>query len=210
MLKQCKVVMLSTNKKSIIYFNYVNRLLLGFNIERTLPDVSQHLYILSDEEIREGDWCMIISPMYPKHYEQATKEELDRIQGNWKNGTQKKIIATTEPSLELPKPSDSFIQKYIESYNKGNVITDITVEYETYIHNPETNKERHSTDRLYPEDCELEKRAKVNKDNTITIKKVKNSWTRKEVEGYIMNVFRDIDPNKNWESKALDWINNNI
>ena len=46
-----------------------------------------------------------------------------------------KIIATTDISLvkeyNLPQPSQQFIQKYIEEYNKGNIITDVLVEYES-------------------------------------------------------------------------------
>jgi len=51
--KNCKVVMLPTNEKaqSIIYFDCDSKLSIGFNIFRTLPDISQHLYITSDEEI---------------------------------------------------------------------------------------------------------------------------------------------------------------
>lgn len=64
----------------------------------------------------------------------------------------KKIIATTDESLyfkdtnknpkqymgsyismslgeNLPQPSQQFIQKYIGEYNKGNIITDVLVEY---------------------------------------------------------------------------------
>ena len=45
-----------------------------------------------------------------------------------------KIIATTDISLvkeyNLPQPSQQFIQKYIEEYNRGNIITDVLVEYE--------------------------------------------------------------------------------
>ena len=65
----------------------------------------------------------------------------------------KKIIATTDTSLyreesctgytetrsrtfyskkPMPKPSQQFIQKYIEEYNKGRQIIDIIVEYEEY------------------------------------------------------------------------------
>ena len=84
-----------------------------------------------------------------------------------------KIIATTDISLvkeyNLPEPSQSFIQKYIEEYNRGNIITDVLVEYGIIY-------EGRSYDLYNPD------KLKVNlKNNTITIKKVKDSWNREEI-----------------------------
>lgn len=55
------------------------------------------------------------------------------------------MIATTNKTLlceqdrflkgykgELPQPSPQFIEKYIESYNSGNIITEVMVEYEPF------------------------------------------------------------------------------
>ena len=69
--------------------------------------------------------------------------------------------------INLPQPSQQFIQKYIEEYNKGNVITDVLVEYNYFLDDnsvlPYWN-------------------LKVNpKDNTITIKKLKEVYTKDEV-----------------------------
>lgn len=135
----------------------------------------QHLYILSDDEIKEGDWCIELG--FNRIF-QVEKESLTK--GYIKNC--KKIIATTDISLGLsdvgkagysidefhpilPQPSQSFIEKYVAEYNKSNMITDVLVEYyetcETEYDKP-----------LCP---------KVSKNNTITIKKVKDSWTREEV-----------------------------
>jgi hypothetical protein len=116
----------------------------------------------------------------------------------------KKIIATTDTSLQytrqktergifenlsfeegihkanfkptyISKPSQQFILEYIESYNKGEIITDILVEYESY-----------TKGNLYGNPMLIKpvvlNKLKVNsKDNTITIKGIKDSWSREEV-----------------------------
>ena len=109
--------------------------------------------------------------------------------------------------INLPQPSQQFIQKYIEEYNKGNIITDVLVEYEiksnaglghnewVYLQHIEGKRyvpikiEANNQD-IYQlgkedtfEDYELECNLKVNlTDNTITIKKAKDSYTREEVD----------------------------
>ena len=92
----------------------------------------------------------------------------------------REVLATTDETLYLtfnngktdlkfvlPKPSNSFISKYIEEYNKGNIITDVLVEYNYFLDDnsvlPYWN-------------------LKVNpKDNTITIKKLKEVYTKEEL-----------------------------
>lgn len=128
----------------------------------------QHLYITSDKEIKKGDW-------FVRGYRllQATFN-FGPVDNNNIN-IDKKILATTNSSLCITKqngnlgqaiillnrPSDAFIQKYIEEYNKGNVITDVMVEYEM-------NK--------YPDLHNVKEDLKVAPDNTITIKSVPESW----------------------------------
>lgn len=89
------------------------------------PETSfQHLYFLSDyEEIKYGDyigytnlktWCPV------------------QYLGGDLTGNERKIIATTDGSLGLPKPSISFINKFIKSYNNNNPIERVNVEYDEY------------------------------------------------------------------------------
>lgn len=113
------------------------------------------------------------------------------------NGTEKlpdgwkKIIATTDKSLKvpidkaymnfgetesLPHTSDSFIEKYVEEYNKENIITEVMVEYDYRVKSGTIDE--HKKGLAGYEYFEL----KVNpKDNTITIRKTKDSWNREEV-----------------------------
>lgn len=116
------------------------------SIELQYPYKPQHLYIISEDEIKEGDWCMIIdktSKLYGQFEQHKGKHQ--------RNEQWKKIIATTDTSLyqatgkaykmvdgfkptykNLPQPSQQFIEIYIEFYNKGNIIESIMVEYEEF------------------------------------------------------------------------------
>ena len=80
--------------------------------------------------------------------------------------------------INLPQPSQQFIEKYIEEYNKGNIITDVLIEYEL-ISNEEYFGNTVNPDNDVPY---FDEKLKINpKDNTITIKKVKDSYTREEI-----------------------------
>lgn len=225
MFKKRKVVMLSTNEKAksgeITFNNTSNEL---FIIDKktirgwdNVPGVGymgdhlrgQHLYILSDEEIKEGDWILTL--------EQDTMEKENKIfqvkkidmtlrsynilgadNVRYSLSYSRKIIASTDnlvvdvsthgqsivTPIYLPQPSQSFIEKYITEYNKGNKIEEVLVEYEKLAlygkallpcssHNNESNSDM----SIYSDYL------KVNsKDNTITIKKVKDSWTKDEID----------------------------
>lgn len=167
------------------------------------------MYVVSDDKPRNNDWCIHLTTL---NISQSNDKDNNLTQG-WK-----KIIATTDTSLFtladcpvrgaasnikyiLPQPSQQFIEKYVESYNKGEVITNVLVEYEN-----------HSEGNLYGNPMmikpELLTRLKVNpKDNTITIKKLKDSWNKEEVIKLIedYSVFDDgtiFTRNK--------WINENL
>ena len=212
-VKKAKVVMLPTNQKVINTKEYQlllsNSLFWTSKIEIerynegwfflnnssnhnssaiTIPNVEkykhQHLYIISDDEIKENDWCINtggnIKDSFPFR---VTKEVMN-------NKFIKKIIATTDTSLRvpynngdmndliiLPQPSQRFIQKFVEEYNKGNVITDVLVEYELI------SNEEYFENTVNPDDDVpyFDEKLKINpKDDNITIKKVKDSYTREE------------------------------
>lgn len=146
----------------------------------------QYLYFISDDEIKKGDWF----------YNGTSILQCSRItdviidtNGLWsKIKSCKKIIATTDTSLTedkrtyisglmdkpniLPQPSQQFIEKYIECYNKGEVIEDVLVEYEY---------EDFSFWSGYKNDIQVSNKPKIDNKNTVTIKKLKDSWNRKEV-----------------------------
>ena len=112
---------------------------------------------------------------------------------------QKETISLPERVFYLPEPSQQFIQKYIEEYNKCNIITDVLVEYEL-ISNEEYFGNTFNPDDDVPY---FDERLKINpKDNTITItiKKVKDSYKREEVENLIYSAMKD-----RWYITVAEW-----
>ena len=148
----------------------------------------QHLYIISDDEIKENDYCLNLetNTVFKMH-----KHGLPTSNRN------KKIIATTDTSIKifagkgdicdlyynLPQPSQQFIEKYIEEYNNGNIITDIKVEYKRVFETIAKGMIGHPEDDI----SWWNEKLKINpKDNTITIKKLKDSWDREEMKKNII------------------------
>ena len=131
---------------------------------------AQHLYIISDDEIKLFD-CVYNNKENIVEQINSKTQLIFVLEENNENQTFKKIIATTDASLALPQPSQQFIQKYIEEYNKGNVITDVLVEYELI------SNEEYFLNTINPDDVPyFDENLKINlKDNTITIKKVKDN-----------------------------------
>ena len=169
--KKGKVVMLPTNQKTkylMIYYNVEKtkgKLILN-GLKNDEYKEYQNFYIISDDEIKLFDW---VYNNKENIVEQITSKTqlIFVLEENKENQTFKKIITTTDASLGLPQPSQQFIQKYIEEYNKGRQIIDILVEYEYLL-----------DDMVVLPYWKL----KVNaKDNTITIKKLKEVYTKDEV-----------------------------
>lgn len=122
---------------------------------------------------------------------------------------------------QLPQIPQSFIEYFISEYNKGNIINEVMVEYEeeywidkTYF-TPIICKTFEST-KLH-ENRKFEYvplKLKINpKDNTITIRKVKDSWTREEVIQLLTKIVKE-EPSDlgvvlywNWHKK---WIEENL
>ena len=232
--KKCKVVMLSTNEKAIDgqfcigkYEEYAlidniqmqNKLSCGTKVmDGDIKMSYKHLYITSDEEIKVGDWMYSQMDGYPTQWDGDLSESK-----NPKEYGYNKIISTTDKSITtpgynsfdeddicncyLPQPSQQFIEKYIEEYNKGNVITDVLVEY---IDNGEEGWSGSNEDGepIWNEKIEL----KVNpKGNTITIKKVKDSWNREEVIELISDWTRmKSGLNINLPDNFDNWIETNL
>lgn len=220
MWKNCKVVVFPTNKKALdkgqLYLSMdSNPMVLGltmrsFTSGENFNKVPQHLYITSDEEIKEGDWFICNQAMqqcvevrkdnnYPYKIINKFNGEIQYHSKHWKG----KIIATTDKSLELPQPSQQFIEKYIEEYNRGNVITDVLVEYEANSKNIIKYGARGKHIKVNP------------KDNTITIEKVKNSWTKEEHSKSLSDLGRDLSKHFNLPFEdsfkfTMKWIEENL
>ena len=202
MYKKHDLVMLATNQKESLI--YCNSLLNKLSYSELSPANCSHyhLYILSDDEIKEGDWFIHPdSSCFDKEckevstggYEIKQVSKVDKhfvyheVMAISKSRNIKKIIATTNTSIKvksnknllkeyitidenlngvsLPQIPISFIQYFIEKYNKGNVITKVNVEYVIWTQDIKTNKFS-----LF-----------INPFNCINIKTVKDSYSRDEV-----------------------------
>ena len=174
--------------------------------------IGHHLYIISDDEIKENDWYLgtsMKSSYYGLH--KCDSKRLEAITKEFKN-VAKKVIASTDSSLELPQPSQQFIQKYIEEYNRGNIITDVLVECENKFDGKEYVDELDA----YGYD-KVKSILKINpQDNTITIKIAKDSWSREEVIEFANKVKEYCE--NGWKSDSLHrvffewdkWVEENL
>ena len=131
---------------------------------------------------------------------------------NRKQNSAKKIIATTDNSLELPQPPQQFSEEFIEEYNQENIITDVLVEYENKFDGKEYVDELDA----YGYD-KVKSILKINrKDNNITIKIAKDSWSREEVIEFANKVKEYCE--NGWKSDSLHrvffewdkWIEENL
>lgn len=120
--------------------------------------VPQNLYFLSEDEIKIGDWYLTDN----NKILQANKIiSLGFVYAHGDYGRQlrhcKKIIATTDEALNLPRPSNEFLKKYCE----GGGIEKVLVEYEAdyqYTNNQMVG---------------IKDKLKIAQDNTITIYQIK-------------------------------------
>ena len=218
--KRAQAILLETKNKSQIWSNKGRRLYFNQNNPNDINDeIRYNIPIISDDEIKEGDWCLtglkIIRKCKSILYSNNNFKSINGYE--FEDGTKdtssacKKIIATTDTSLtinsyyeiegnqqiQLPQPSQQFIEKYIESYNKGELITDVLVEYELGLNNIAGDYNNIQILKVNP------------KDNTITIKKLKESWSREEVIELLTKV---IVKSKNGDDipRINKWIEENL
>lgn len=139
MKKTHKIIMLPTEDLSMLA-EWNNK--LSFDHTYIDPDImnNQHLYILSDDEIKEGDWFMSAFYSYPIH---NTKEWREKQESMVKESSDcsdlkyHKIIATTDLSLGTKNPNGSkctipvpeIPQSLIEYYAKHQP-EEVELEYE--------------------------------------------------------------------------------
>lgn len=141
----------------------------------------QHLYFTTDEEIKEGQYFFNLDT---NSIELAKHDYPSNLK------TKFKVVATTDDlkidynfdafrqiQKSLPRPSDSFLRKYVE---KNGKIDKVLVETETkYLNSFENSPEGSYQNR--------ESVIKVAPDNTITTFPIKNTWDKNEVESLMIS-----------------------
>ncbi len=176
-------VMIPTNKREMHLLGLDDTVnLLYVKPQNHLSDwIPQHLYVTSDEKIKEGDWFIQLgTPFINKATKHTIKILNDGINGkDWR-----KIIATTDKSLTvqinnpkkvqnrifkpLPQIPFDFIELYAEKYNSNNQIINLLVEY------------------IYEETDELSycfvNHPVLDEENRIKIKLIKDTWNKEELD----------------------------
>jgi len=226
-LKTHKVVMLPTEKASRIHLAN-NKLIYGKELFTDgLTGRNQHLYIISDDEIKEDDWYVSDNGLEQSTILQAKKEYEGFYKGKQ---TCKKIVATTDKSLKivigdsgwkshddggwseykpeyklLPQIPESFIQDYIKAYNEGKPITEVDLEMEIdYVAN--------ATPPTKPMDSTVYK-IKTRPDNTVIIHiKEDRLYTKGEVENYLRKMYYEATGQSTGHPDGFcdKWIKNNL
>lgn len=145
--KKCKVVMLSSDKKSRIGYGEFqlcedkNGLYLPVSDDskrEALKDnniIYKHLYILSySENIGKGDYFYIPDDTATSQIEKAEYFEHNLVNG-WVKKACFKIIASTDSSLNLPRIPNELIKEYI-----NNQMEEVFIEYKNDIIYKQFNK----------------------------------------------------------------------
>lgn len=200
--KRIKVVMLPTEENNTPTIKYASN--LGYSLCKksyTAAEFRQvgfecyDLYFLSDDEIKEGDWCIHTSYnksilIKIKYIEDKGKHIMTECGKNCWGDYCKKIIATTDKSLELPQPSQAFIKKYCKLGGIDKVLVKYDCISSVGLTVVDFSKEPIENVLNTPCEC-IEWRLKTDSHNTITIHPIKDSWSEAEVIKLISKVLHD-------------------
>ena len=197
MYKTCNAVMLPTTEKANIVGDG-NKLTYSHECIASELEIVKllgyHLYITSDDEIKENS--LVLLP--DKTIHRMTSSDMIAYLDSGSKAT-KRIIATTQAFMRLPQPSKEFIEAYIKAYNEGKQITNVDVKY---IADYESESMNIRSSQL-----------KVNLDNTINIKLIKDNWNRTEVVELLIKAMIYANPfhlEECYEKDVNDWINDNL
>lgn len=184
-------IILTPDTKNLLIFQHQN-----------CTEVAQHLYITSDEEIKENS--LVLLPDKTIHRMNAS-DMISYLDSGSK--ATKLIIASTKAFMSLPYISREFIENYIKAYNTSNVIKEVEVEYEVLVRT-DAPFNRH---RSLNENTKI--KLKVNPDNTINIKQIKYSWNRSEVVELLIKAMiyaNQYHEDECYEEDINDWIEENL
>ena len=186
--KGLQLVMLPTENKVNALRGYADRSLLfryqeNYQILESEGNLTcyYYLYLISDEEIREGD----------KYYDSHNNLILTASESSDHNTYgYKKVIACLNPSLNLPQFPSSFLEEYVKRYSSKQPM-EVELEYEEYDHDEEWSEIGGAYETS-------KKRVKLNPDNTISIrfKEKKKPYTHEVVSGAMRINSKDVRPSR--------------
>ena len=126
----CKPVILPTEDKSSPIWEWDDLPVIRTNVRSWWDDEekknkwgvgnlgNRHLYLVSDEDIKEGDWILHKSPGYEKVQKEWQLHKYSHSDSVASTDWRKKIVATTDKSLSLPLIPSSFIERWVNEQGK--------------------------------------------------------------------------------------------
>lgn len=168
---KCCVVMLPSNQKARISQLIDDKLVIDEPI-----GICQHLYFISNREIKEGEYFLSSTGVVMIHNKRSYTGMISRriVESD------KKIESTTDPTLGLPLIPQSFVNVFVEGQGK---IEEVMIEME------QESSTGYTEDRSRTFYGELS--TKLRKDNTVICSPVKDTWTREEVIRLLRQVHKD-------------------
>lgn len=122
--------------------------------------IRQHLYILINEKIKEGDKVIFSNKVIT-----LTKDDISPAMQERQRGV---IIATTDHSFTLiPDLPKDIVHAYIKAYNEGNPITEVEVNWTSHLWN-HRRKATSMPDKMF-ENIKSIPCWGINKDGTLAV-----------------------------------------
>ena len=187
---------------------------------------SHHLYITTEDEIKEGDWCLFFwDGMKDGELGQVGSEPQQYLpsKGHTLNRNLRKIIATTDPKLHSTRlkdcpvnPEDNMVsvrgvskhsKEFIEEYCKAGGIDEVDVEYGLFHDgNFKDDDETHA--------FKATRKPRVTSNNEIIIHSIEEKMYNREE---VVQLFRDYQNAKARQILdggepliPLEWIKENL
>ena len=172
----------------------------GYDSSHLTP---QYLYILSNDKIKENDWYIRTGEGTNTRVFRANTKPLNYLDPRIQSY---KIIATTNPELNLLGIPTAFIHSYCVS---SGSITEVMVEYEHQYRNS-----RFDWSPTIPQDQLGNTIMRCSKPKTmegcIFIREVKQTFTRSEVEALLLKYDADLHGGLTNTTSLNAWINKNL
>lgn len=208
-----KVVLVDTKDNTLIKVNLSNKLLFNNNEATACPN--QHMYILSEEEFKEGDFILHLPTgrvIENYNLERRTDKNLYKIVASTNRIVIKETPRRSADDFDLevyynkeyiPNIHPLFIEEFVGQWNEGNVIEYVNVDCSYNITNEDWSKRPVQLDGYY--------KPKVDHANCIFTSPVKESWDRREVALLIhkYRIEKGLRDDVNSDD-CNEWINQNI
>ncbi len=200
MIKAYKIIILPKDQdekdrpQGGIYRNSIGKLIFSrpFSYSK-----QEHLYILTDDNLKEGDW------QYTRLY--GITKVCNLLWSDMECA--KKVECSSDHELGLPLIPNSFLPRFVKAYNDENVIIEIKLEVSQLCI---------QTGRLCGMPCNGDchdnciYKIKVNDDNTVIIHQDKK-YSIQEVENLIYDCLHSIAHGMSFKEEDYnDWVKENL